>query len=773
MVERVAVWAWHRFRPQEGWLPLALLLAAVAVFVMAILEANWVAADKVVRFTAFVGFAVAFTLAKKGRSAVWSWSLIVLYACLATITYLIRLSPILMFSDWRLFVFQLRESWLRIVLNLLRWTLALIRGGQGQGTTAFTIMLGILSCLLVAYLVWSIYRQKQPLRGFALMGLVIGLNVYFGGGGVWNAALFVGLAFLTIATLNYVYLERRWIENKIDYSEEIKPQLVLVAGGLALLMLLMTTVIPALRPMTWVRAFQESTAVQQVERRLEQTFGGIRAAGGPGDELGRTTAASGIFPRDYLLGDAPELAQTPIFAAQVLTTTNQVITGSNVALHWRANSYDIYTGLGWQTAATEVEIVDANTNFNLPELTGQTVVTQTIRWELSVALSSFYMLGFPQKIDYDTELHLRPNRDFARLETLPLGGVGLKRYTIVSQLTAADPAQLRQSRLEDIPAELHDHYTQLPENISARVLEMGRYLTAAYDNPYDRALAIETFLRQYPYSLNVAPPPPGAEPVDYFLFELQEGYCDYYASAMVVLARSVGLPARLGVGYLAQRPDAEGWQHLTQKNGHSWAEIYFAGYGWVEFEPTATFPVAVTDNSGFMIPLEDQNDDLFPSTDLPAPPPIPEQSNGWVQYWQWAVLLLPLVIWWLYWWYERQQRLLRQRDDVVWGYNRLQKMAARLGSPPAASDTPQEFTTSLIRWLAQWQNDGRWQMWLSPLMQRVNQLTHLYERRQFDKPEPSPVKRQHDAQARTLWRAIERPLWRLWWQQLFRRNKSE
>jgi transglutaminase-like putative cysteine protease len=96
-------------------------------------------------------------------------------------------------------------------------------------------------------------------------------------------------------------------------------------------------------------------------------------------------------------------------------------------------------------------------------------------------------------------------------------------------------------------------------------------------------------LRQYPYSLEVTGPPPNVDPVAYFLFELQAGYCDYYASAMVVMARSLGLPARMGVGYLAQPADEAGVQTIRQLHGHSWAEIYFAGVGWVEFEPTGSF----------------------------------------------------------------------------------------------------------------------------------------------------------------------------------------
>src|SRR5690606_5521773 len=105
-------------------------------------------------------------------------------------------------------------------------------------------------------------------------------------------------------------------------------------------------------------------------------------------------------------------------------------------------------------------------------------------------------------------------------------------------------------------------------------------ITRGTSTPYEAAKAIEAFLRQYPYSLEVPPPPTGRDPVDFFLFELQRGYCDYYASAMVVLARSVGLPARMVIGYHAQPPGEDGVQIVYHINAHSWAEIFLGEYGW-------------------------------------------------------------------------------------------------------------------------------------------------------------------------------------------------
>ena len=94
-----------------------------------------------------------------------------------------------------------------------------------------------------------------------------------------------------------------------------------------------------------------------------------------------------------------------------------------------------------------------------------------------------------------------------------------------------------------------ERYLQLPDTVPFRVRDLAAKITAAYDNPYDKAEAIEAVLRTYEYNQGIAAPPPGADAVDYFLYDVKQGYCDYYASAMVVMLRSVGIPARFAVGY--------------------------------------------------------------------------------------------------------------------------------------------------------------------------------------------------------------------------------
>jgi hypothetical protein len=139
-----------------------------------------------------------------------------------------------------------------------------------------------------------------------------------------------------------------------------------------------------------------------------------------------------------------------------------------------------------------------------------------------------------------------------------------------------------------------DRYLQLPDDLPQRVHDMAQEVTAEHDNAYDKASALQEYLRQFTYNEKIEAPPTGVDPVDYFLFDLQEGYCNYYASAMAVMARSVGIPTRIAAGYSQGdwERDAQAYR-VREHHSHAWVEVYLPRFGWIEFEPTASEPVIV------------------------------------------------------------------------------------------------------------------------------------------------------------------------------------
>jgi transglutaminase-like putative cysteine protease len=149
------------------------------------------------------------------------------------------------------------------------------------------------------------------------------------------------------------------------------------------------------------------------------------------------------------------------------------------------------------------------------------------------------------------------------------------------------------TKLKENSDRIYKTYLQIPQNLPQRVKDLATSLVAGSKTDYDKAKAIEQYLfKKYPYNLDVRSTPRNRDFVDYFLFDLKEGYCSYYASSMAVLARCAGLPARYVEGYmLPPEPvkDSPTTYIVTNMQAHAWVEIYFEGYGWLPFEPTSPF----------------------------------------------------------------------------------------------------------------------------------------------------------------------------------------
>jgi hypothetical protein len=219
------------------------------------------------------------------------------------------------------------------------------------------------------------------------------------------------------------------------------------------------------------------------------------------------------------------------------------------------------------------------------------------------------------------------------------------------------------------------------------------------DTPYEKALALQEYLRQFPYDLEVDVPPPGRDVVDFFLFDVQRGYCDYYGSAFVVLARAVGVPARLAIGYAMGGYNLERDCYVVvERDAHSWPEVYFGEYGWIAFEPTAAF-----------MPLERPEDPIEPpvlrsSAARPVPTrPVDVRVREW---WQeirqdWTtyavigggvVLLILLIV-------QAEMTRRRSRLGAVQGialcYEEMSRIGEQLGTARRPNDTPAEYAAIL------------------------------------------------------------------------------
>ncbi|MBR6164533.1 MAG: hypothetical protein IKQ45_01240 [Clostridia bacterium] len=141
--------------------------------------------------------------------------------------------------------------------------------------------------------------------------------------------------------------------------------------------------------------------------------------------------------------------------------------------------------------------------------------------------------------------------------------------------------------LEDMGWEsIRNTYLELPSHLEQPVQDLANEVTSAADTPFEKALALQNYLsRNYRYTLDVGEHPENIDFVTSFLLDTKKGYCTYFASAMTVLCRMAGLPARYVEGYLAE-PNANGEALVTGLSAHAWTEVYFKGFGWLTFDAT-------------------------------------------------------------------------------------------------------------------------------------------------------------------------------------------
>jgi transglutaminase-like putative cysteine protease len=266
---------------------------------------------------------------------------------------------------------------------------------------------------------------------------------------------------------------------------------------------------------------------------------------------------------------------------------------------WRGLAYDTYDGTSWTTSddtATAFGLSYAD-GFDVTEAVGGAglIPSQTV-------LATFYVHAELPNVVFGA---YRPTEVYFPASQITVDAYGSVRapilledgvvYSVVSEITAATPDLLR--GIEAVPLEDDPglgSYLQLPADLPGRVVDLAERITAGATTRVDAVLAVESWLRaNTEYRLDIPADPPGVDAVDHFLFERREGFCEHIASAMVVLLRSVGIPARFvtGFGPGARNPFTGYWD-VRASDAHAWVEVFYPGVGWISYDPTFGVPSA-------------------------------------------------------------------------------------------------------------------------------------------------------------------------------------
>ncbi|MFN2271071.1 MAG: transglutaminase-like domain-containing protein [Anaerolineae bacterium] len=606
-----------------------------------------------------------------------------------------------------------------LMLRVYTWLQSVIAGESAFDPVAATLVWGLGLWLVAAWAAWMLRRHARPLLAIAPAGVLLLATLSYNWGNTLGILVLLGVALLLFALTAYSVRQRRWVATGIDFPDLGSETIVSVIFVSSLIVIL-AAVAPAISFQGIVEFIGDlGSAPAPLE---DGDLGDAPPQIIPPSQMEKShfeDLRGGGLPRSHLLGSGPELSEQLVMVistGQFAPGMPEQIMPSVPRHYWRSISYDVYTGRGWKTGASETVDYQASEALTVTTFTAQREMRQDVRIVGDVN-GLLHAAGTLLSVDHDYTVAWRSPEDMfgATLESTS--------YQAISLVSGATEEELRTAG-SDYPAWVRDRYLPLPDTVSDRVLGLARDLTATEPTPYDRAVAIETYLREYPYNLDVPLPPTDVSDVaDYFLFELREGYCDYYATSMVVLARAAGLPARLTLGYASGTYDPyNAVYRVTEADAHAWVEVYFPGYGWIDFEPTGGLP---------SIQRASEADE---APDLPGGEATPESTGvDWEEVGRFArslwwvlpvLLLLPGPLWLaLDGW---RLRRLEPSAAVAVLYGRLRHHGRRLAVPMRAGDTPYEFAESFAGWSEGLAQKKRWGAMLADAVSEVHRLVDLY-----------------------------------------------
>jgi transglutaminase-like putative cysteine protease len=245
--------------------------------------------------------------------------------------------------------------------------------------------------------------------------------------------------------------------------------------------------------------------------------------------------------------------------------------------YWRTGAYDTYTGSGWDRSGDRQPYEGSLDRED--GIRGERVEYRVTLDRSATALPSVWRADSVSQIETDS-LFVTDRGAFVSDDPVPAGTT----YSGVSYRPPEDPTVLETAG-RDYPQAVERRYTGLPEETDQEIGRFTANLTRDADSPYESATRIESWLEaNKEYSLNVSQP--GEDVASEFIFEMDAGYCEYFATTMTVMLRSQGIPARYVVGYSTGQQVGENTYQVRGLNAHAWVEVYFPDVGWVKFDPT-------------------------------------------------------------------------------------------------------------------------------------------------------------------------------------------
>ena len=755
-------WLERTLRPNEGWIAAGLLVLNLMVVVISVERADWVPSPNLVQLL-FIAMLTGLALY---RLPLWSIALVPLGLA-------VGLGVIL----WQLSSFSIDGVSVggtgQVVLRLELWLDAAREGSINIDRLPFSFAL-MVSTWLTGFLgAWLFLRFGNFWGVFVLGGIGLLSNLTFlPPNTAFHLGFYLFTALLLVARVQAIRRKQEWERRTIKVDDDLAGLSLSDSLGITVLVILVAFLLPMAPKWGVANDAYETmrSPLETMEDDFNRLFAGLPARRPLGFRIWDNVMAlqGSIYPtttqvlwvdspsgmywkaRTYStyngkgwlsehtvtepLGYRPEFTLpladrqrtevtyfvTPLYESKKLFSGDQVLAvDRDVMIETQAAPVYTIDLLGLQRP-------DSNLPGYLEEV-GEALRT-ILEQEDGLASDSMLALSLPTQFRLDKVDRVDGQAVRAQItEALPAVPEVLSvtsprgkfkigdPYQVTSAISSAEPEEL-QTAGEEYPAWVSDRYLQLPPDLPVRVNDLAASVTSGWATPYAKAKVVENYLRNnYPYNLRVDPPPFGVDGVDHFLFGLGEGYSEYFGSTMAVMLRTVGVPARLAVGYTTgDRVEGREIYAVTDSHSHAWVEVYFPRFGWIPFEPTPGKSLPRLYQPG----LEDQeilgtgailaelldegcldeSDDCFDPEDASATLDLVSSSSDGssvLRYWPWLLTVIAglavvggsLTLVW--------RRFLATPNNPRVAFRRMNTLASLAAAGQVEYQTPYQFGSNL------------------------------------------------------------------------------
>jgi len=598
----------------------------------------------------------------------------------------------------------------------------IVRQVRSPETSAFLLLTGCIAWATGAYAAFAVFRRHRPMDALVVLGLLLLLNLSLTYESLFaHLVIFAAAGLLLLVRANLDEQRSGWARRRIGDAGHVSG--LFMRSGLTFVVVaivgaVLLTSVASSNPLAgfW-RSYQGDLA--GIGQQLNRWVGGLTApARGPNSLFSATQTIQSRWISD------PAIA----YLAKPSDGNGH---------YWRVGTYDQFDGTSWNQTERVLQRVEAGQKV-LGVTTGE-IIAEADRSEISVDVTAVQPSGdallSPEApyivADRAVDVWLKgENGPFATASFSDGLNEG-DRYTVSAMVRpSADPADLEAGLTKAKLRAAQQGYPSyvapygdpslaiLPGSVGEMTGQVAAQILAGLPSDrrdaYSIAEATEAFLRDpnngFRYDTDLTGVCDSGQTVDCFL-RVRRGFCQQFATAMVMLLRENSVPARLAVGYLPGQRQADGTWAIGRSAAHDWVEVYFPGYGWVQFDPTPTTGLGGTE-TGLLLPEGRQVPTTSPAPGASASPAgrsfepdqrefdnagastTPPTPGGPGAGWLAIVLVAVLIVGFAIAGYSvRERRKPTPGPDVV--FRGVARLAGRFGYGPRPTQTAYEYADAL------------------------------------------------------------------------------